>query len=126
MHWIRNNRRICAHVALFALALQFALSFGHFHPDEFALADASGIAAASSQTSANDATAPDPDGHADKHDLCAICATISMAASTVLPEHKTVPLPVAHGRLLAFEFQTTHRAFQTHRFFQARAPPVVS
>jgi len=32
MKWVRANIGLGARVALFALAVQFALSFGHFHP----------------------------------------------------------------------------------------------
>jgi hypothetical protein len=126
MHGIRTNRRIFAHVALFALALQFILSFGHFHHEQFASAAAAAIAAGAPQASASDDTAPDPDGRADAHDLCAICATISLAASTVLPEHATLPAPAASGLALGFEPLTSRLTSQTPRFFQARAPPAVS
>src|SRR5436190_15316732 len=31
MKWFRSNIRVGSHLALFALAIQFLLSFGHFH-----------------------------------------------------------------------------------------------
>jgi len=31
MQWVRSNIRLGARAALFALVVQFALSFGHFH-----------------------------------------------------------------------------------------------
>ena len=34
MNWIRSNKRFGARLALFALTLQFYLSFAHIHPDD--------------------------------------------------------------------------------------------
>ena len=35
MHWVRSNRRFGSWAALFALAIQLVLSFGHIHLEDF-------------------------------------------------------------------------------------------
>jgi len=52
MHWFRARLRSTSFVALFALALQLALSFGHVHVDEL-----SGPAPAQIETSGTTAPA---------------------------------------------------------------------
>src|SRR4029077_17977624 len=37
MNWVRSTIRPFAHLALFALALQMIVSFGHMHPDDLGL-----------------------------------------------------------------------------------------
>ena len=37
MHWFRSRMRSCGRLALFALALQMVLSFGHMHRDDLGL-----------------------------------------------------------------------------------------
>ena len=37
MNWFRSNIQSCARLALFALALQMAVSFGHVHGDDLGL-----------------------------------------------------------------------------------------
>ncbi len=76
MKWLRSNARRLSLLALFALALQFGLSFGHFHADRLAGAAAiSNHASASTPDSGHDQDNPD--------DFCAICATIAMADTLV-------------------------------------------
>ncbi len=92
MRWFRSHRLEVAALALFALACQFVLSFGHVHLDRtagfstgrsIAAAVGSAIAApAGKVTLADLPTSPrekNPDGLGD--DFCAICANISLARS---------------------------------------------
>src|SRR5258708_34669461 len=58
MLWVRTNRRIGAAVALFALAVQLALSFGHVHLDKAALFAPAAIAAP--QTASGGRASPGP------------------------------------------------------------------
>jgi hypothetical protein len=46
MSWVRTHRRIGGTLALFALALQLVLSFGHVHPRDFAGIPGSAVAQA--------------------------------------------------------------------------------
>src|SRR5258708_38223893 len=58
MLWVRTNRRIGAAVALFALAVQLALSFRHVHLDKAALFAPAALAPA--QTASGGDAPPGP------------------------------------------------------------------
>jgi hypothetical protein len=115
MKWVRANIRLGARVALFALAVQFALSFGHFH----AIAVQ---AAPSIQSVQQQLPGPDTDRHLD--DLCAICAVIALASTAVAAAPPSLSLPQAIER----PHQTTETAFlhlhAARAAFQSRAPPL--
>jgi hypothetical protein len=51
MHWIRKNNRLGAWAAVFALAIQLVLSFGHVHLDNFQ--GTSSVTASASQPQPN-------------------------------------------------------------------------
>src|SRR5258705_9896143 len=72
MLWVRTNRRIGAAVALFALAVQLALSFGHVHLDKAALFAPAAIAAP--QTARGGGAPPGPDPPAGRGGFCRDCA----------------------------------------------------
>src|SRR5258705_9947056 len=84
MLWVRTNRRIGAAVALFALAVQLALSFGHVHLDKAALFAPAAIAAP--QTASGGDAPPDPDRRPGPGDFFAIFATPRLASNPLLPE----------------------------------------
>ena len=101
MKWFRRRIKTGSRLALFALALQFVLSFGHFHfngaqaaPAIQSLTDlahAQGLAvdAASERQQGGNPDTDQPSG-----EPCAICAVMSMANQTVtanltLPLHQT-------------------------------------
>jgi hypothetical protein len=115
-----------AYLALFALAFQLAVSFGHVHLEHFTPPSAGASALAGAQPSADDRNAPsNPAGRehpADDH--CPICTLIHLAGALVPAEAPSLPLPTVFGRLpleLAAEFDLTasHAAP-----FRARAPPI--
>jgi hypothetical protein len=120
MKWFRSNIRRVSHIALFALAIQFALSFGHFH----------GIAAEGvfATQAAQNLSAPQPasDQGSPEHpgDICAICVVMAMA-NTVLfatPPVMLLPQTTALSYMpAAAEFvRVTHLRVA----FQPRAPPI--
>jgi len=126
MRWFRSRSRLGAYLALFALAFQLAVSFGHVHLEQFRPASAGVSALAGVQPSADDRNAPSkPAGHehpADDH--CPICTLIHLAGALVPAEAPSLPLPTVFGRVrleLAAEFDLTasHAAL-----FRARAPPI--
>jgi hypothetical protein len=115
-----------AYLALFALAFQLAVSFGHVHLVHFTPASAGASALAGAQPSADHPNAPsNPAGRghpADDH--CPICTLIHLAGALVPAEAPSLPLPTVFGRVrleLAAEFDLTasHAAL-----FRARAPPI--
>ena len=132
MKWFRRHIKTGSRLALFALTLQFVLSFGHFHWDA-----AQAAPALQSQTAlAQDlGLAPDtafqaqqqPSGHDDgqpSNDLCAICAVMSMANQLVLAIPAMLPLPDAiELHFLATGFESSHTG-SPWPAFRSRAPPV--
>ena len=121
MRWVRDNRRIGAWAALFAFAVQLVLSFGHVHLDKLTF---SSPAAASVQLASGDSGAPQPK-HTGSDDYCAICASIALVASSVLPEAAQLAPPISVPSSSAPEFLAAQSVFELHTSFQARAPPAV-
>src|SRR5262249_8557 len=125
MRWFRSRSRLGAYLALFALAFQLAVSFGHVHLERIA-PSAGARALAGTQPSAPDLNGPfNPAGReqpADDH--CPICTLIHLAGALVPAETPSLPLPTIFSRLrleLTAEFDLTasHAAL-----FRARAPPM--
>ena len=126
MNWFRSRSRLGAYLALFALAFQLAVSFGHVHLERIAPPSAGAGALAGAQPAAADLNAPaNPAGREDPaDDHCPICTLIHLAGALVPAEMPTLPLPCVFSRLqleLAAEFDLTasHAAL-----FRARAPPI--
>ena len=118
MSRIRSHRRLGAWVALFALALQLVLSFGHVHVGNAAPASSAALAAA---VVPGDDAAPgkDPDGgRHDGRDFCAICAALNLAASSVVPTVAALTLPVDHASAWVADRRTAQVAFDLHFIFR--------
>jgi hypothetical protein len=117
MKWVRANTRLGARAALLALAIQFALSFGHFHA--IAAQTTPAIEAAQQQLPA---PAPDSGQHPD--DLCAICVVAGLAGTAMAAAPPSLPLPQA--------VELPRRAVETallhvhapRAAFRSRAPPL--
>jgi hypothetical protein len=137
MRWFRSNIKRVSHVALFALAIQFALSFGHFHgvANQATSATQSGSAKSAFLVADNLATqveynpsasrpAPSHDPGEHPGDICAICAVMAMANAALFATPPTVLLPQA------FDFSYTAKTTELVRVspvrvaFQPRAPPI--
>src|SRR5262245_42198993 len=126
MGWFRWRSRLGAYLALFALAFQLAVSFGHVHRDYIAPTSALASALASEQPPSDEANAPSrPTGREDlADDLCLICTLIHLAGTLVPADAPPLPLPSIFGRMrleaaAAFALTASH-----HVLFQARAPPI--
>jgi hypothetical protein len=125
MDWFRSRSKWGSYLALFALALQLALTFGHVHVDRAVTisADGSTVATADASNTAQ-VTPTDPtDRHDRADDRCPICTLIHLAGALVLAEPPSLPLPDISARPpseppLAFDFPSPQRPL-----FAARAPP---
>jgi hypothetical protein len=111
-------------LALFALAVQLVLSFGHLH----GLALASAKAAVT--TAGTDATSTQPQLPARKSDgrtdlYCPICASIQSAAVSVPSAPPTLPLPANVGGVRLDGAAEFAAAIPPRLLFRARAPPSV-
>jgi hypothetical protein len=138
MKWFRSNIKHGSRLALFALAIQLALSFGHFHGVTAQAAPA--IQSGQAQSHLSDAggpLAPDAFGQAaqkqpasdhdpDRHpnDVCAICAVMALANAVLFATPPVLLLPQA----VEFLYLTTDAEFvhlnSARIAFQPRAPPI--
>jgi hypothetical protein len=135
MRWFRSHSFGLTSLALFALACQFVLSFGHVHLDRTAgfstgraIAAAVGTvlaAPASKVALAHLPTSPrekNPDSLGD--DFCAVCANISLAAAIVLPIVLMFLVGTASSERLSWSFTATRAVATIYVHFEARGPPV--
>jgi hypothetical protein len=112
-------------LALFALALQFVVSFGHVHADELT-GTPPGIAtlehAGGPQVPAGDA---DTDHHDDYHDdYCDICATLHALAVAQIPTPPPLPIPCALAHVGLPINEGVAATAPRRAAFQSRAPPL--
>lgn len=135
MRWFRSRVRFGSRFALFALAIQFLLSFGHFHGSaQAASVNTIGFTAGHLQALGNlshaNASGPvrlkgsgdAPGGQPDED--CAICAVMALANALVDASPPCLPSPQA----VALHYLATDAAFvdpnPTRGAFQPRAPPI--
>jgi hypothetical protein len=134
MKWFRSNIKRGSRLALFALAIQFVASFGHFHavaaqaiqPDTapFELSYANGLTAPSAATESAQQPSPStPDSDQQQSDPCAICAVMALANAVLFATPPILLLPQA----IEFLYLTTDAEFvhlnSARVAFQPRAPP---
>src|SRR5205085_2685781 len=148
MKWFRSNIRLGSRLALFALAIQFLLSFGHFHAfsaqaasasldatllalhetgtftaAQFETLDRAAHAIASGPAGLKTSSSPDvPAGQSG--DDCAICAVMALGKAMVLASPPDLPERQAIASLhLAVEpgFLILNSA---RAAFRPRAPPI--
>jgi hypothetical protein len=144
MKWFRSRIRFGSRLALFALAIQFLLSFGHFHGSAQASAadagravlhDAIGVAVAHSYASdralhgcasgpvrLKTCTGGVPPGHPD--DDCAICAVMALANALL----DATPPCLSAPQAVTFQYLAADAEFVAPNphpgAFQPRAPPI--
>jgi hypothetical protein len=122
MRWFRANRTFGSRLALFALAVQFVLAFGHIHRD-----DIYGPARPAAVTAAAvpDGSQPLPANHPAKHgdDYCAICAAVSLLGNSFAAAAPSLPLPSASYAIERFDRIAAIFIAPRRAAFQSRAPP---
>ena len=114
MNWFRSNIKHGSRLALLALAIQFVLSFGHFH----------GVAAQAAPVLQQTQQIPsNPDSDQQPADPCAICAVMALANAALFAAPPVLLLPQA----VEFLYLTTDAEFvhldHASVAFQPRAPP---
>ena len=120
MRWFRARLKAGARLALFALTVQIALSFGHLHLGNFRHAVPS-LASASTQSTPS-APTQQPVGDAD--DYCAICVTIHLTAISYLPPAPQLAVPFVARSVEHFNFAAVVFIAPRRAPFQSRAPPL--
>lgn len=135
MKWVRKHVKHGSRLALLALVVQFALSFGHFHAlaaqtapaiqASVAQADPAREAVAAQQAgkSAREQLPSNPDRD-HPADACAICAVISLAGAALSATPPVLLLPPATQlRQRAIDVAVL-RLNPLRSPFQSRAPPL--
>jgi hypothetical protein len=139
MKWFRSHIKQGSRLALFALAIQFALSFGHFHAVAAPAAAATLTQAAASFDNSDLAAASVVEAAAiksqqqqpasdhksnDAIDGCAICAVMALAQAALFTTAPVLLLPEAAD----FLYRVTDAEFvhlnAARVAFQPRAPPL--
>jgi len=127
MRWFRSHARLGSHVALFALALQLVLSFGHIHRKDVLGASAKSPAIAAFALDHADGAPPLPDGSRHPHEdgYCAIYAINGLIGCAQHVAPPTLQLPEALGKTLPPVTGEARLSGRHHIQSQARAPPIV-
>ena len=123
VRWWRAHRRLGGRVALFALLLQFALSFGHVH---FAHADRGDPAVAPASEAQGTSAAEQPQHPGDDHDshYCAIYAILALLTGAQTAAAPVIATPVVHAITMAPMAVPSVRLVARRASFQSRAPPL--
>jgi hypothetical protein len=121
MRWFRSNIRFGTRLALFALAIQIALSFAHVHLSDLVRTPA----AVAAQADASGTPAPSDKQNGAIDPGCAICALIQLASTAAPSAAPALPLPVALSHVRLDAGRDTAFTAAPHSHFQARAPPSV-
>jgi hypothetical protein len=119
MHWFHWNRRWTSYAALFALALQLAVSFGHVHLDHLGLGGSS-VAAAQKPSGPTEPAGNVP----DRDEGCAICTILGLAGTPLVPDSPALVFEAAHHAAQFSELSAVFVSDPRREHFQARAPPV--
>jgi len=137
MRWFRSHSFALTSLALFALACQFVLSFGHVH-----IGAASSSAIHWTHVSAAGKAIAAHVGHAERvaklpgstdpqkpsslaDDFCAVCANISLANALTVPDAPTPLDAVRSFTKLQWSFAASETRSIDHFHFNARGPPAV-
>ena len=128
MRVFRSNIRFGAFCALFALAIQILLSFGHMHGGGIGrLSTAAPLSIGwvnQSSTSVPDGPTVPANQSGLVGDYCTICALIELAGSVVPASGPVSLTPDLIGRVHLGTNVGPALAASSHLFFQARAPPL--
>jgi hypothetical protein len=114
-----------AWLAVFALACQLMLAFGHIHLGRSGGMSDAFAAAAEIGTAPADMSSPTPPkkptGLADV--FCPVCASISLASALVTPSSPAILSPISAVQHLRWSSAAIDPQSFDHLFFDARGPP---
>jgi hypothetical protein len=115
-----TGRKVSAWLALFSLLLQFWITAGHFHPEDFV--SFPGARQAGDRVSASTDPGTKPAG-ALSHSECALCLSAQTAGSAALAHAASPNLPAVLGAVALEPVAAPPRRLPAHLLFQTRAPP---
>ena len=110
--------------ALFALAVQVTLSFGHVHFETLAPASTKSAMATGSGTVLLSEQAPDHKSGGSLDADCPICALLQLVATATPSVAPALPVPASSGSIRLQAPTELASAPSPHLLFRARAPPV--
>jgi hypothetical protein len=119
MRWFRTRRQFCGWVALLALALQLALSFGHVHG-----LDTESRSAVASIAANSGAPQQPAGGQQSDDDYCAICAVMTMLSGAQCATAPVTTTPAACVAAAPLAEPARLHLIARHDSFQSRAPPI--
>jgi hypothetical protein len=117
-----SDRRLGTWLALFALAVQLAVSFGHVHLEGITQTDPARLASAAGGHSLHSPLAAQP-GTGGEDDYCPICASIYLTANSFVPTAPVLPVPAVSNIVEHFVHNAPDFAAPRRPAFQSRAPP---
>jgi hypothetical protein len=122
MRFIRAHQTSWTWVALGALLVQIVVSFAHIHRDDLVpvVSESAPNASRLNPALPDDSRSPTP---TRDHDFCAICASMALVGSVVLPQPPAVVLATAPCRAGLIE-RAILASTDQQRHFQALGPPV--
>src|ERR1700694_2272669 len=136
MKWFRSNLKHGSRLALFALAIQFAVAFGHFHgvaqatsaiqsgPARSVSSYADRLSALDTISRSAQQPVSDHDSDQQPNDACAICAVIALANTVLFAPPPLLLLPQANEFVYLAAGAEFFRLNSVRVAFQPRAPPV--
>jgi hypothetical protein len=120
MQWLRSHLGLGSCVALFALAVQLVLTFGHMH-----LGGLSGHSSTTIEASVGTTTPASNDGSNGADDYCALCALTHLAGTLLPASPAALPLPLASAQSRCSESGLCFvLPAQRSASYAARAPPL--
>ena len=123
MGWVHSRKRFGAYLALAALALQIALSFGHVHLPVVGAGPHVATAAPHNTAIAQASQRGPAKNSGDDDDYCAICASIFLVSTSFVSEPPKMPVPLGFERI-EHSFAVARGIVAPRRVpFQSRAPP---
>lgn len=124
MGWVHRRRRCGAYLALAALLLQIAISFGHVDLDGVVAGDHLALGAAHKIVVAAKTSQQSPAQNTGDDGYCPICASIFLVSTSFVSAPP--PLPVPDGFQRISHSVSISRGVATPRrlAFRSRAPPI--
>lgn len=120
MKWFRSKIKHGSRLALLALAIQFAVSFGHFH----AIAAQAARTVQGAAQSAQQPSSGSSDSDRQTSDACEVCALIALASTGLFATPPLLSLPQgSEFSRLTIDVGFAHLR-SSRVAFQPRAPPI--
>jgi hypothetical protein len=122
MNWFRAKTRQATSFALFALAINLALSFGHIHLEGFRGGETNAGVLLSAISHANSGQPVKHDGHPD--DLCPICMARAALGTGLAATPPVLPLDFAYVTVEPTFAAGLAIPQQPRANFRSRGPPL--